>query len=43
MITYDRLYLGGSWTEPSNPTLLEIASAHDRSTLWAPYPICAGW
>jgi hypothetical protein len=42
MITYDRLCLGGSWNEP-DPTLVETASAHDRSILWPPYPMCAGW
>ncbi|MEV6359414.1 aldehyde dehydrogenase [Nocardia asteroides] len=33
MITYDRLYLGGTWTEPSEPALLEILSPHDRSVV----------
>ncbi|MFB8007790.1 aldehyde dehydrogenase [Nocardia sp. NPDC056000] len=33
MITYDRLYIGGSWTEPSEPALLEILSPHDRSRI----------
>lgn len=33
MITYDRLYVGGSWTEPSEPALLEILSPHDRSLI----------
>ncbi|MBF6132090.1 aldehyde dehydrogenase [Nocardia otitidiscaviarum] len=33
MITYDRLYIGGSWTEPTEPALLEILSPHDRSLI----------
>ncbi|MFD5756630.1 aldehyde dehydrogenase [Streptomyces sp. NPDC127044] len=33
MITYDRLFIGGSWAEPSNPELLDIASPHDRSVV----------
>ncbi|MFD0412280.1 aldehyde dehydrogenase [Streptomyces sp. NPDC127108] len=33
MITYDRLFIGGSWVEPSNPTLLDIASPHDQSLI----------
>ncbi|MFD7135240.1 aldehyde dehydrogenase [Streptomyces sp. NPDC059894] len=33
MITYDRLFIGGSWVEPSNPELLDIASPHDRSVV----------
>ncbi|MFE3027506.1 aldehyde dehydrogenase [Nocardia tengchongensis] len=33
MITYDRLYIGGAWTEPSEPALLEILSPHDRSLI----------
>ncbi|MFI2472227.1 aldehyde dehydrogenase [Nocardia xishanensis] len=33
MITYDRLYVGGAWTEPGDPTLLDIASPHDRSLI----------
>ncbi|UGT38970.1 aldehyde dehydrogenase family protein [Nocardia yamanashiensis] len=33
MITYDRLYAGGGWVEPSEPALLEILSPHDRSVL----------
>lgn len=33
MITYDRLFIGGSWAEPSNPQLLDIASPHDRSVV----------
>ncbi|GAD83954.1 aldehyde dehydrogenase [Nocardia asteroides NBRC 15531] len=33
MIVYDRLYVGGTWTEPSEPALLEILSPHDRSVI----------
>ncbi|WP_353940360.1 aldehyde dehydrogenase [Streptomyces sp. HUAS MG91] len=33
MITYDRLFIGGSWTEPSDPELLDITSPHDRSVI----------
>ncbi|MGI5458877.1 aldehyde dehydrogenase [Streptomyces sp. CA-249302] len=33
MITYDRLFIGGSWVEPSGPELLDIASPHDRSVV----------
>ncbi|GAA0535692.1 MULTISPECIES: aldehyde dehydrogenase [Streptomyces] len=33
MITYDRLFIGGSWVEPSNPQLLDIASPHDQSVV----------
>ncbi|WP_174186995.1 aldehyde dehydrogenase [Nocardia barduliensis] len=33
MITYERLYVGGSWTEPSEPALLEILSPHDGSVI----------
>ncbi|MFE9899137.1 aldehyde dehydrogenase [Streptomyces achromogenes] len=33
MITYDRLYIGGHWTEPSDPRLLDIVSPHDRSVI----------
>ncbi|MFC9436873.1 aldehyde dehydrogenase [Nocardia sp. NPDC057030] len=33
MITYDRLYIGGAWTEPSEPAQLEILSPHDRSLI----------
>ncbi|MFD5910682.1 aldehyde dehydrogenase [Streptomyces massasporeus] len=33
MITYGRLFIGGSWVEPSDPELLEIASPHDRSVI----------
>ncbi|MFC9286010.1 aldehyde dehydrogenase [Streptomyces sp. NPDC057052] len=31
MIIYDRLYIGGRWTEPAKEELLEIRSPHDRS------------
>ncbi|MEU3490941.1 aldehyde dehydrogenase [Streptomyces massasporeus] len=33
MITYDRLFIGGSWVSPSDPELLDIASPHDRSAI----------
>lgn len=33
MITYDRLFIGGSWVEPSDPELLDIASPHDQSVV----------
>ncbi|MGW2282778.1 aldehyde dehydrogenase [Streptomyces sp. NPDC001770] len=33
MITYDRLFIGGSWVAPSDPRLLDIASPHDRSVI----------
>ncbi|MGW3465300.1 aldehyde dehydrogenase [Streptomyces olivaceoviridis] len=33
MITYDRLFIAGSWVEPSSPELLDIASPHDRSVV----------
>ncbi|MFI0241362.1 aldehyde dehydrogenase [Streptomyces sp. NPDC016845] len=33
MITYDKLYIGGSWAEPSDPEPLDIASPHDRSLI----------
>ncbi|MFF9207543.1 MULTISPECIES: aldehyde dehydrogenase [unclassified Streptomyces] len=33
MITYDRLYIGGRWLEPSDPQLLDIVSPHDRSVI----------
>ncbi|NEE07894.1 aldehyde dehydrogenase [Streptomyces sp. SID7499] len=33
MITYDRLFVGGSWVSPSDPELLDIASPHDRSVI----------
>jgi acyl-CoA reductase-like NAD-dependent aldehyde dehydrogenase len=31
VITYDRLFIAGSWTEPSDPELLDILSPHDRT------------
>ncbi|OPG09720.1 aldehyde dehydrogenase [Streptomyces sp. GKU 895] len=33
MITYGRLFIGGSWVEPSDPQLLDIASPHDQSVV----------
>ncbi|WP_372348180.1 aldehyde dehydrogenase [Streptomyces sp. KL116D] len=33
MITYDRLFIGGSWVRPSAPELLDITSPHDRSVI----------
>ncbi|MGW3738901.1 aldehyde dehydrogenase family protein, partial [Streptomyces sp. NPDC005148] len=33
MTSYDKLYIGGAWTAPSSPDLLEIRSPHDRSVL----------
>ncbi|GHF19704.1 aldehyde dehydrogenase [Streptomyces spiralis] len=33
MITFDRLFIGGTWTEPSNPELLDILSPHDESVV----------
>ncbi|MGW5328101.1 aldehyde dehydrogenase [Streptomyces sp. NPDC004014] len=33
MITYDRLFIAGSWVEPADPELLDIASPHDRSVV----------
>ncbi|MEU0408446.1 aldehyde dehydrogenase [Streptomyces griseorubiginosus] len=33
MITYDRLFIGGSWVEPSDPHPLDIPSPHDRSLI----------
>ncbi|MGW1029971.1 aldehyde dehydrogenase [Streptomyces sp. NPDC002577] len=33
MIVYDRLFIGGSWTEPSDPALLDLASPHDQSVI----------
>ena len=33
MITRDKLYIGGTWVEPSDPELLEIRSPHDQSVL----------
>ncbi|MEE4546915.1 aldehyde dehydrogenase [Streptomyces sp. V4-01] len=33
MITYDRLFIAGSWVEPSSPELLDIASPHDQEVV----------
>ncbi|MFG2800909.1 aldehyde dehydrogenase [Streptomyces pseudovenezuelae] len=33
MITYGRLFIGGTWVEPNNPELLDISSPHDRSVI----------
>jgi aldehyde dehydrogenase family protein len=33
MITRDKLYIGGTWVEPSNSDTLEIRSPHDQSVL----------
>ncbi|MFJ5136811.1 aldehyde dehydrogenase [Streptomyces sp. NPDC088707] len=33
MITYDRLFIGGSWVRPSSPELLDITSPHDQSVV----------
>lgn len=33
MIAYGRLFIGGSWVEPSDPRLLDIASPHDRTVI----------
>ncbi|MFD5598374.1 aldehyde dehydrogenase [Streptomyces griseorubiginosus] len=33
MITYGRLFIGGTWVEPSDPELLDISSPHDRSVI----------
>ncbi|MEY9855012.1 aldehyde dehydrogenase (NAD+) [Catenulispora sp. GAS73] len=34
MVTvHDKLFIGGSWVEPSNPELLDITSPHDRSVI----------
>ena len=33
MIINDKLFIGGVWTEPSDPDLLDIASPHDRSVI----------
>jgi aldehyde dehydrogenase (NAD+) len=33
MITYDRLFVGGTWVEPSDPEPLGIPSPHDRSMI----------
>ncbi|MGC0334248.1 aldehyde dehydrogenase (NAD+) [Streptomyces sp. SAI-170] len=33
MIVYDRLFIGGSWTEPSDPALQQLTSPHDQSVI----------
>ncbi|UOZ03865.1 aldehyde dehydrogenase [Amycolatopsis sp. WQ 127309] len=33
MITCDKLFIGGEWTEPSGPDLLDLVSPHDQSPL----------
>ena len=33
MITYDRLFIAGSWTAPSSPDLLDLLSPHDQSVI----------
>ncbi|ROO86944.1 acyl-CoA reductase-like NAD-dependent aldehyde dehydrogenase [Actinocorallia herbida] len=33
MITYDRLFIAGTWTEPSDADLLDIRSPHDGTLL----------
>jgi acyl-CoA reductase-like NAD-dependent aldehyde dehydrogenase len=33
MITYEGLFIGGSWVEPSSPQLLDIVSPHDHSVV----------
>ncbi|MFG2965289.1 aldehyde dehydrogenase [Streptomyces sp. NPDC048288] len=33
MITYDRLFVAGSWVEPSSPELLDIRSPHDQAVI----------
>ncbi|MFD8380535.1 aldehyde dehydrogenase [Streptomyces sp. NPDC059679] len=33
MITYDRLFIAGSWTAPSSPELLDIRSPHDQALI----------
>ena len=33
MITYGRLFIGGTWVEPNNPEPLDISSPHDRSVI----------
>jgi acyl-CoA reductase-like NAD-dependent aldehyde dehydrogenase len=33
MIIYDKLFIGGAWTEPSDPELLDILSPHDESVV----------
>jgi acyl-CoA reductase-like NAD-dependent aldehyde dehydrogenase len=33
VITYDKLFIGGAWVEPSEPELLDILSPHDQSVI----------
>jgi aldehyde dehydrogenase (NAD+) len=33
MITYDRLFIAGTWTAPSSPDLLDIRSPHDQAVI----------
>jgi aldehyde dehydrogenase (NAD+) len=33
MIIYDKLFIGGTWTEPSDPEPLDILSPHDESVV----------
>ncbi|GLP64090.1 aldehyde dehydrogenase [Streptomyces sp. TUS-ST3] len=33
MIDYERLFIGGTWVEPSDPAPLDIPSPHDRSVI----------
>ncbi|SDY59650.1 Acyl-CoA reductase [Saccharopolyspora shandongensis] len=33
MITYDRLFIAGSWAAPSSPELLNILSPHDQAVI----------
>ncbi|HEY3609688.1 MAG TPA: aldehyde dehydrogenase [Pseudonocardiaceae bacterium] len=33
MIVYDKPYIGGRWTEPADPQLLDIRSPHDRTLI----------
>ncbi|HEX8865757.1 MAG TPA: aldehyde dehydrogenase family protein, partial [Lentzea sp.] len=33
MITYDQLFIGGSWTAPSSDQVLDVVSPHDQSVL----------
>ncbi|MER6394852.1 aldehyde dehydrogenase [Kitasatospora sp. NPDC001603] len=33
MIVYDRLFIAGAWTEPSEAALLDIRSPHDRTVI----------
>ncbi|KIF76431.1 aldehyde dehydrogenase [Streptomyces sp. 150FB] len=31
MLTYDKLFIGGRWTEPAGPDVFEVRSPHDRA------------